>query len=129
MSMITDVKQYLTDEGITETIYLGYMPVAGGTALLQVEGETPLISAELERPGLQVQAQNADYETAMASVESIGEVLNQLGNEHKDMGDAVTINGTMYLRILPKGSAESLGKNDNGQFEIVQNFIVTKEMK
>jgi len=130
MSMIADVKKYLNDNGVTTPIYLSYIPAEGECiALYQYTGQPPLLKANLERPGLQVKAMYTDYETAISKIEEIASVLNTLGNEFNDTGEAVTINGTLYQRIQPAQSATSLGWNEGNQIEIVQNFYVTKEIK
>ena len=130
MSMIADMKKYLNDNGVTTSIYLSSMPTEGECVVLyQYTGQPPLIGAKLERPGLQVKAQYSDYETAIAKIEEIAQVLDALGNEYENNGEAVTINDTMYQRVIPAQSASSLGWNENNQIEIVQNYYVTKEMK
>ena len=129
MSMIKDIKTHMVDQGLSVPVSLACLPPKPDDviALYQYDGQSPLISAGIERPGIQVRSRSPDYEAAMANIKAVADILRRVG--HNEDGDdaSVDINGTLYHRIIPVQSAFEFGKDENDRHVIVQNFYVNKE--
>ena len=131
MSMPKDIKTYLAGQGVTDEIYIGYMPDRGApdqcVALYAYAGQPPLISAELRIPGLQVRVRAASggYSEASDLIESIAGILKQVGDEVNEGAGSQAINGTTYHRIIPVQEPFELGQDDSERYTLVQNFYVT----
>jgi hypothetical protein len=129
MSMVKDIKKYLTDEGINMTVYIASMPNGPDdcVCLYQYAGKPPDTAAQLQRPGLNIKSRSVDYETALTNIETIADKLCQIGDEISgDYPEGKEINGTLYLGIYQNQSAFPLGRDENGRFEIVQNFSINR---
>ena len=125
MSMIKDIKTYLTNKGISTPIFLGSIP-EGETdciGLYRYAGKPPLKEAGIERVGLQVRCRAGKYEDAIANCKMVCSSLWEIGDE-ETIGDLVEIDGIKYARVHPKQSAYSLGSDVDGVCEVVQNFEV-----
>lgn len=130
MSMIQDIKSYLTDKGIDETIYLGNMPDAPDCAvcLYEDEGQEDIAYTELKRLGLSVLCRcgTGDYEMGYGLLESVHSILNEVGNEMLDKGEAVEINSKLYFRILANGSGCIFDKDERGRITFRRGYIVVR---
>ena len=123
MSMIKDMKTYLISKGVSVPIYLGSIPEGNVECigLYRYSGQAVLKEADIERIGLQVKCLSADYEEAHQNANLVQNLLWQIGDED-ECGDLLDIDGTKYVRVIPKQSGECV-KNDE-YVEMVQNFIV-----
>ena len=125
MSMIKDMKTYLVAKGVSVPIYLGSIP-AGETecaGLYRYAGKAPLKGAGIERIGLQVRSRSASYEGALSYIKLISLLLNEIGDEETG-GDILDIDGAKYARVCAVQSTYSLGSDEAGIWEMVQNFEV-----
>lgn len=129
MSMIKDIKTHMVDRGLTTSVHLTGLPPNPDTviALFQYDGQTPLIDADIERPGLQVRSRSPDYETAMSNIKQVADILNTVGYDEDGNDEPTRINGTLYHRVIPVQSAFEFGLDENGRHIIVQNFYINKE--
>ncbi|MBN2880004.1 MAG: hypothetical protein JXN65_10310 [Clostridia bacterium] len=125
MSMIKDMKTYLVARGVSLPIYLGSIPAdeTECAGLYRYAGKAPHKEAGIECIGLQVRTRAQSYEDALAAINLISSMLGSIGDEETG-GDAVNIDGTKYARVYPMQSAYSLGSDEAGVWEIVQNFEV-----
>ena len=65
-----------------------------------------------------------NYEEATADIKLVSSLLCGIGAEEAG-GDAVALDGTKYARVYEAQSAYSLGSDEAGMYEMVQNFEVS----
>ena len=120
--LLDDIKDYLEQENIEGTIYLGQLAPSPDDciALFEYAGETPDLHWNGEYPGLQVIARAKKYTDARSKIEQVKNVLHGVVEE--------TINGTRYLLIHARQTPETLGKDENGRQLFVVNFRIIKEV-
>jgi hypothetical protein len=72
----------------------------------------------VERPGLQVNVRDPEYEKARNKIEAIMAVLTFRDRSY---------NGCRYLSVTPASSPLPLGRDGNERFQFVCNFDVVKQ--
>src|SRR5262245_39150700 len=127
--LLTDIALYLENSGLgvrTTTLFAGEIPAHAqnhAIGLIETPGGPPEFVHEqnrrvVEKPGLQVNVRDTDYEVAREKIEAILEALtfrNQV------------INGVRYLSVLPAASPLPLGRDGNERHQFVCNFDIVKQ--
>lgn len=119
---LVDIKNYLVDQGITESIYLVSLPdnVTPAICLYEYAGEQPDTLVNIYKPRLQVkvQVERTAYETGRALIEEIEGYLQRLCNtslSNNYIIQSFMITGTIPLQMDPEGNMEFLS---NFRFEV-----------
>ena len=123
MNFLADMLDVLESAGlgtIGNTLFAGVMPANDLPAVCVFEyaGQAPEEVAQHRRPGLQVLVREESYELGRAKIEAAQTILQQL-DVLEGQG------GIRYLKLERIQEPSPLGKNENGLFLFVQNFIVT----
>lgn len=123
MNFLADMLDVLESAGlgtIGDTLFAGVMPANDLPAVCVFEyaGQAPEEVAQHRRPGLQVLVREESYELGRAKIEATQTILQQL-DVLEGQG------GIRYLKLERIQEPSPLGKNENGLFLFVQNFIVT----
>jgi hypothetical protein len=127
--LLTDIALYLENSGLgvrAQNLFAGEIPAHAqdhAIGLLESASAPPEFVHEqnrriAERPGLQVNVRDADYEVARNKIEAILEALT--------FRDRI-INGVRYLSVVPTGSPISLGRDGNERHLFVCNFDIVKQ--
>ncbi len=126
MSMIKDMKTYMVAKGVSVPIYLGSIPTDSTECLglFRYAGKAPHKEAGVERIGLQVRSRAQEYEEALSNIIMAAAFLSEIGDEETD-GGILDIDGAKYARVYPAQGAYSLGSDEDGTYELVQNFEVS----
>ena len=110
--MFKDIKQYLEQNGIDETITIGSIVDGDGVGLFSTTGLEPTFyfdDTTIEYPGLQVIVRNESYVKCEEIINNIFGLLNKLEG------------------YTPQQSPFSLGKDEKGRSEFSVNYIIMKE--
>lgn len=127
MSMISEIGTLLEANGfgtVTVDLFEGSLPDAPQNciALFERMGRTPVLAyantVVAERPLLQVQVRDADYETAYTKLKNIRALLQNYSG---------TVSGTRYLTIQARGAIASTGVDENLGYVLQLSFNVMKE--
>lgn len=127
--LLDDIADLLSTGGISGTVYKGWMPDAGTTAVAVYEtgGQRSVHAmgaepgqAVVERPRVQVvtRAAGDDYQTARNAANNAFRLLDGVRER--------TINGTRYLWICAVQSPFLMGRDANQRVLIAANFDVMK---
>lgn len=122
--ILDDIATYLQAGGvgtIGTDLFKGELPPDPDNcvAIYEYAGQPPLVSVNIDRPGLQVRVRNQGYAQARAKIEQVYLLLHALAN--------TTLSGERYLIIRAVQSPFSMGRDSNNLLELVQNFIIMKE--
>ena len=125
MSMMEDVADYLELAGVGTVgtnIFKGNMPDSPDQCITvyAYAGETPDLSIDIERPGLQVKSRALTAEDALDLAE------HALAHLHK--ATSQTINGVLYYYIHALQSPIHLGRDEKGRYMYSVNYNVVKEL-
>lgn len=112
---LADIKEYLTAQGITETIYSSSLPndVLPAICLYEYSGERPDTLVNIYKPRLQVkvQVERTAYETGRALIAEIEGYLQGLSNHELSNNyiiQSFMVTGTIPLQMDPEGNMEFL---------------------
>jgi hypothetical protein len=127
MSIASDIAEWLEDEGVGTVgvnIFVGQLPDEPGPliSLSQYAGRPPPKDWDGEYPGLQIWGRGPTMESGYALMFAAFEKL------HKAHELSLGTPSVRYLYIEANQSIAPMGKDSHGNWEWVQNFIVTKEM-
>lgn len=107
-------------------LFIGYMPSNSTlqTLLTEYTGtivETLRTGISLRKSNMQVLTHggDGDYTTPRTRIQAIQTLLCNIQD--------VTISGIRIIRVLPLGTINALGQNDNQEFEFSANFEVIHE--
>ena len=106
-----EIKNYLAQNGITETITIGSLVDGNGVGLFSTSGLPPIFNFDgttVQFPGMQVIVRNESYARCEEIINRIYKLLNKLEG------------------YKPSQSPFSLGRNEKGYTEFSVNYIVTK---
>jgi hypothetical protein len=126
MSYLAEIKTYLTSTipaTCTSTnTFINFMPAspASSICLYGNAGQGPLYTTNrdaIARPGLQVRVRDPVAENAWTNIKAVETALKAVINS--------TLSGTVYLGIIPSGSASVLGWNNNS-ITLTQNYDVMR---
>ena len=132
MGMLEEARRYLIDQGLVEgstgwSAFIGQMPRTPDkvVGLFRYGGNPPDQRDEegqCEYPGLQVRvrATHEDYAIADAKICQIGAVL------HRSNG--LTFDGVHWPWVEAVASPFPIGPDESGRPELVENFILAREM-
>lgn len=109
--MFRNIKQYLEQNGINETITIGSIVDGDGVGLFNTTGLQPTFYFDTmtEHIGLQVIVRNSSYCKGEEVINNIFNLLNKLEG------------------YKPQQSPFSIGKDEKGRSEFSVNYIVMKE--
>lgn len=127
--MIADMKEFLTDYGISYSIFLGNMPPEPDNciALFEYAGLQPE-DGYTKTPALQILLRTTSYPDGYAQMDAASNALEAIGLETGSLPGGVEINGTVYLRAYSTASGiNPLGKDENGCHIMSKNFYIVKE--
>lgn len=117
-----DIKDFIVseDSSLEDIIYLGRMPAKPDNCITIFDtfGNIDLVlnrEEKYERPGIQIQVRNREYQAGFAVAETLKDMLH---------GRAETINETSYTLIRCMNSPSSLGWDDNNRHIFALNFIL-----
>lgn len=122
MSVISEVKQYLIDQGVGDTseIFYSYMPDIAQdltVAVLDTGGVAPDIDLPTYDPTFQIFIRSVDYDTGKTALDTIRGLLHQKTNSQLVGG------GKYFYFIHAQSEGGHIGRNDNGKDEFSMNFI------
>lgn len=107
-------------------LFIGFLPTASTlqTVLTEYSGgtvETLRNGIALKKSNMQVFTHGAegDYATPRTRIEAIQTLLCNIQD--------ATISGVRIIRVLPLGTINALGQNENQEFEFSANFEVVHE--
>jgi hypothetical protein len=105
------------------SLFIGYLPSSASlqTVLTEYTGttvETLRTGISLRKSNVQVMTHGVenDYVTPRTRIEAIQTLLCAIQDQ--------TISGVRIIRVLPLGTINALGQNDNQEFEFSANFEV-----
>lgn len=110
--MFKDIKQYLEQNGIDETITIGSIVDGDGVGLFSTTGLEPTFyfdDTTIEYIGLQIISRNKSYSKGEKTIKDIFSLLNKLEG------------------YKPQQNPFSIGKDEKGRSEFSVNYIVMKE--
>ena len=123
MEFINDMVGILSNAGVGiegNNLFGGDLPATPDDAICLYEyaGKTPSRIAQHRHPGLQLLVRNVDYVMGREKIEIARSALFGIQNLQDKEND-------FYLKIEAVQEPTCLGKDANGRFVFVQNFIVT----
>jgi hypothetical protein len=109
------------------SLFIGFMPTTTSTlqsVLTEYTGgtvETMRTGIPMKKSNMQVKTHGAegDYATPRTRIEAIQNLLVTIQDQ--------TLSGVRIVRVLPLGTINALGQNDNQEFEFTANFEVVHE--
>jgi len=120
--MIDAIKQYLIDTGITNTIYIGFLPPMPHTAICLYE--TPAFAPDpkyqYNTRGTQVRVRATDYADARNLIWSIYTRLQSGSSATRTVN---LTGGYFLLDTQAQQDPFSLGQDEMDRAQFVQNFI------
>ncbi len=125
MSLVTDVKAYLSTQSAATNTFMGRLPDTpdSATALFQYAGRAPLFvhstpGISIDRPALQILNRAKTYAEAEARALALYALLAAVVN--------TTMGGTRYQRIEPLAAPFLLERDANDRTVFGQNHYVMK---
>lgn len=106
-----EIKNYLVENGITETITIGSLVDGNGVGLFSTSGLAPIFNFDdtaVQYLGLQVIVRNKSYAECKEVINDIYKLLNKLEG------------------YKPSQNPFGLGRNEKGYQEFSVNYIITK---
>lgn len=129
MTFVNAIADYIQTNSLGTkgtNLFIGFLPSSDALQVLLTEYsgatvETLRTGISLKKSNLQVMVHGAeaDYTTPRTRVEAIQSLLVNIQD--------ATISGVRIIRVLPLGTINSLGQNDNQEFEFTANFEVVHE--
>jgi len=129
MTFVNSLADYIQTNSLGtkgSDLFIGYMPSSSTlqTVLTEYTGtivETLRTGISLKKSNVQVLTHggDGDYATPRTRIEAIQTLLCNIQD--------VTISGIRIIRVLPLGTINALGQNDNQEFEFSANFEVIHE--
>lgn len=112
------LRNYLLQQGITATTYIGFLPAAPDTAIVltPTPGFPPNAKHNYDTTGLQVRTRSLDYTTAEDLIEDIFDKVQSLST--------VVISGIHFVDIQAQQDPFSLGKDEQDRYQFAQNYII-----
>jgi hypothetical protein len=134
MSTPKDIAEYLQTKAVGTvgtSIFYGSEPPKPDESITVFEyaGFEPNLQAGLEFPNIQIRVRSSSWETARARLQTIQDLLQEIGNEDGDdetLAPGITLNGTFYAAIRAAQGITSLGEDENRRMRLTQNFNITK---
>ena len=126
--LLTDMQDFLQQNGVTIPIYTGNMPHNPITCITLFEyAGMPVESGTAITPGLQLLLRTNDFESGYQQLETATTSLLQIGYENGEMPQGVVINETSYFLVYtPNSGINQLGKDENGNILLSKNFYVVR---
>ena len=106
-----EIKNYLVQNGITETITIGSLVDGNGVGLFSTSGLPPIFNFDgttVQFPGMQVIVRNESYARCEEVINNIYKLLNKLEG------------------YKPSQSPFGIGKDEKGRSEFSVNYIIFK---
>lgn len=128
MSVLTDMRDYLSGLDLGVPIYAGNLPPkpANCVALFEYQGIPPE-DGYTTTPGVQLLLRTDDFKAGYEILEKASRALLKIGHEDGEKAEGAVINGSLYLKIYTPGSGiNQLGKDDNGNSLLSKNFYVIR---
>lgn len=129
MSFVSALADYIQTNNLGTkgtNLFIGYLPTSAAlqTVLTEYAGstvETLRTGISMKKSNLQVKTHGveADYVTPRTRIEAIQNLLVGIQDQ--------TISGVRIVRVLPLGTINALGQNENQEFEFTANFEVVHE--
>lgn len=129
MTFINSIADYIQTNNLGTkgtNLFIGFMPSNATlqTVLTEYAGttvETLRNGIALKKSNLQVKTHGAegDYSTPRTRIQNIQNLLVAIQDQ--------SISGLRIIRVLPLGTINALGQNDNQEFEFTANFEVIHE--
>lgn len=129
MTFINSIADYIQTNSLGTkgtNLFIGFMPSNATlqTVLTEYAGttvETLRNGIALKKSNLQVKTHGAegDYSTPRTRIQNIQNLLVAIQDQ--------TISSVRIIRVLPLGTINALGQNDNQEFEFTANFEVIHE--
>lgn len=129
MTFVNSIADYIQTNSLGTkgtNLFIGFLPTASAlqTVLTEYTGgtvETMRTGISMKKSNLQVKTHGAegDYATPRTRIEAIQTLLVGIQDQ--------TISGIRIVRVLPLGTVNALGQNDNQEFEFTANFEVVHE--
>ena len=129
MTFVNAIADYIQTNSLGTkgtNLFIGFLPASETLQVVLTEYsgatvETLRTGISLKKSNLQVMVHGAkaDYVTPRTRVEAIQSLLVNIQD--------ATISGVRIIRVLPLGTINSLGQNDNQEFEFTANFEVVHE--
>lgn len=119
MSVISDIAQYLDDQGlgtVATDIFYSYAPanLDNGIFVLDTTGPTPDRYLPTKRPSFQIFIRAADYDTGRTKFDAVRNLLHRIDN--------TTIGSYYFYYIMAVSEGGSIGRNEAGQDEFSISF-------
>lgn len=123
--MIAEIKTYLEQNGVTDTIYLGFLPATPDTAiaLFETAGMPPDPKSQYSTLGIQVHVRAKQYNTARTLIYSIYNKLQSFATSYTTQ----TMSGTHIVQILAVQNPYAIGRDDIDRPQFTQNYIIEYE--
>lgn len=129
MTYVNSIADYIQTNSLGtkgSDLFIGFMPASQALQIVLTEYsgetvETLRTGISLKKSNLQVMVHGArgDYITPRTRLESIQTLLANIQD--------ATISGVRIIRVLPIGTLNAIGQNDNQEFEFTANFEVVHE--
>ena len=129
MTFINSMADYIQTNNLGTkgtNLFIGFMPSNATLQIVLTEysGETVETlrnGIALKRSNMQVKVHGAkgDYSTPRTRIQNIQNLLVAIQDQ--------TISSIRIIRVLPLGTINALGQNDNQEFEFTANFEVVHE--
>lgn len=126
MSMISEIAEYLEDQGVGvqgTSLFHGYLPDNAELPAVMVRdtGGTqpdPYLTG-IESPTFQIFIRSADYATGKAKLATIRSLL------HRVLKTYLVSDGILFRKILAISEGGHIGRNEAGQEEFSMNFLAS----
>lgn len=120
-NLISDIASYLEENEVGTvgtTIFKGYLPEKDGTtiAVMNTGGLAPDIYLPTKEPTFQVFIRSASYETGLAILDSVRDLLHQQNNIQ------LVSNGIYFYFIFAISEGGHLGRDEAGRDLFSMNF-------
>jgi hypothetical protein len=129
MTFVNAIADYIQTNSLGTkgtNLFIGFLPTASAlqTVLTEYTGstvETMRTGIPMKKSNLQVKTHGAegDYATPRTRIEAIQNLLVAIQDQ--------TISTVRIVRVLPLGTINALGQNENQEFEFTANFEVVHE--
>lgn len=123
--MISEIKTYLEQSGITETIYLGFLPATPDTAIaiFETAGMPPDPKLQYSTLGIQIHVRARQYSTARTLIYAIYNKLQSFATSYT----LQTISGIHVVQVLAVQNPYAIGRDDIDRPQFTQNYIIEYE--
>ena len=129
MTFVNSLADYIQTNNLGTkgtNLFIGFLPSSQSLQIVLTEYagtvvETLQTGISLKKSNLQVMVhgEKADYATPRTRIEAIQTLFANIQD--------ATISGIRIIRVLPLGTINALGQNENQEFEFTANFEVVHE--